>query len=175
MGHQPRRRRARGAGILLGVLVLVAVWVGRTAPTVAPLTQRSARAAVTRAVHDGLLEPRAAPVYAALNEVRARQGVVRLDLDATLVASAVRDACAIARGELALSGDDVRTTEAGAHHENTGLVIDDDPTTAARAMHEWWTHHRTHRRNRMDPGMTRYGVGACNAEDRTYYVERFAP
>lgn len=175
MGHQPRRRRARGAGILLGALVLVAVWVGRTPPTVGALAQPSARAAVTQRAPDATLEPRAAPVYAALDELRAREGVGRLELDATLVASAVRDACAIARGELALSGDDVRTTEAGAHHENTGLVIDDDPTAAAHAMHEWWTQHRTHSRNRMDPRATRYGVGACNADDRTYYVERFAP
>lgn len=175
MGHQPRRRRARGAGILLGVLVLVAVWIGRTPPTVGALALPSAHARAAQRVPDAVLEPRAAPIYAALNEVRAREEVGRLDLDATLVASAIRDACAIARGELALSGDDVRTTEAGAHDENIGLVIDDDPNAAARAMHEWWTHHRTHRRNRMDPRATRYGVGACNAEDRTYYVERFAP
>ncbi|CAN5914396.1 hypothetical protein BH23ACT10_BH23ACT10_16910 [soil metagenome] len=175
MDHQPRRRRARGAGVLLGVLLLIALGVGRTPPTAGPLGQRTARADTAQPAGNSTLDPRAEPVYRALNDTRTRAGLPAVTIDVDLVDSTVRDACAIARGEVALSGDRDRMTAAGGHRENTGMVIDDDPAAGAQTMHEWWSRARTHRRNRMDPRMTRYGVGACNAENRTYYVERFAP
>lgn len=174
MGHQPRRRRARGAGVLLGMLIVLAVGVGRMPPSAGPLVQRAARADTRIQAVTSALDPRTEPVYRALNRARAQEGLEAVDIDADLVTSAERDACAIARGDLALSGDQTRMVEAGGHRENTGLVIDDDPAAGAQTMHEWWTQTHTHRRNRMDPRVTRYGVGACNAEDRTYYVERFA-
>lgn len=174
MDHQPRRQRARGAGVLLGVLLLIALGAGRTPSTAGPLAQRAARADTAQPAGSSTLDPRAEPVYRALNDARTRAGLPAVTIDVDLVASAVRDACAIARGDVALSGDRDRMAEAGAHRENTGLVIDDDPTAGAQTMHDWWSHTRTHRHKRMDPRMTRYGVGACNAENRTYYVERFA-
>lgn len=174
MVHQPRRRRAHSAVVLLGVLVLAATLVGRVIAS--PRPPRTARADTPSAadVADGTLDQRAAPVFAALNTDRADAGLEPLALDDVLTRTAARDACAIARGDVPLSGDRERMTEAGGHSENVGMVIDDDPAAGARTMHDWWAHTRRHRRNRMDPGMVRYGIGACNAEDRTYYVERFA-
>jgi uncharacterized protein YkwD len=175
MGHQPRRGRARTAAVLLGVLLLAAMGMGRTPPAAGPLGQRSARAETMQPASDALLDARAEPVHRALNRARVRAGLPPVRIDEQLVASAVRDACAIARGDLSLSGDRDRMAEAGGHQENTGLVIDDDVAAGAQAMHDWWTHTHSHRRTRLNPRMTRYGVGACNAENRTYYVERFAP
>ena len=176
MGHQPRRQRARSAGVLLGLLVLIAIAVGRT--TAAPGHGPTARADIHLvAVADAAstpLDQRAEPVFAALNADRTDAGLAPLELDAELVETAARDACAIARGDVPLSGDRKRMVEAGGHRENVGMVIDDDPVAGARTMHDWWAHTHRHRRNRMDPEMDRYGVGACNSEDRTYYVERFA-
>lgn len=174
MGHQPRRRRARSAGVLLGLLVLAAVALGRIAavpghgPTARADTPAAADATGTP------LDQRAEPVFVALNADRGDAGLAPLQLDVELTETAARDACAIARGDVPLSGDRERLTEAGGHRENVGMVIDDDPVAGARTMHDWWAHTHRHRRNRMDPGMDRYGIGACNAEDRTYYVERFA-
>lgn len=174
MVHQPRRRRARSAGVLLGLLVLAAVTIGRMVavpghgPTARADTPLPAEAAGTT------LDQRAEPVFVALNADRADAGLAPLRLDAELTETAARDACAIARGDVPLSGDRTRMTEAGGHRENVGMVIDDDPVAGARTMHDWWAHTRRHRRNRMDPEMDRYGIGACNSEDRTYYVERFA-
>lgn len=174
MVHQPRRRRAHSAVVLLGVLVLAATLVGRGIAS--PHQPQTARAGTPSAadVADEALDQRAAPVFAALNTDRSDAGLEPLELDDVLTRTAARDACAIARGDVPLSGDRERMTEAGGHSENVGMVIDDDPVAGARTMHEWWANTRRHRRNRMDPGMVRYGIGACNAEDRTYYVERFA-
>ncbi|HSJ45656.1 MAG TPA: CAP domain-containing protein [Euzebyales bacterium] len=174
MVHQPRRRCARSAGVLLGLLVLAAVTIGRMVvvpghgPTARADTPPPAEAAGTT------LDQRAEPVFVALNVDRADAGLAPLRLHAELTETAARDACAIARGDVPLSGDRARMTEAGGHRENVGMVIDDDPVAGARTMHDWWAHTRRHRRNRMDPEMDRYGIGACNSEDRTYYVERFA-
>ncbi len=175
MAHRHRRRRARAASVLLGVLILVAFGMGRASSLTGPLAERAARAdTIQVAPGTSALEPRAEPVYVALNRERTRAGLATLKIDADLVATAARDACAMARGDIPLSGDRERLSEAGGHSENTGLVIDDDPDAGARTMHAWWTRTRVHRRDRMDPQMVRYGIGACNAEDRTYYVERFA-
>lgn len=174
MGHQPRRRRARSAGVLLGLLVLAAAAFGRV--VAAPGHGPTAHAA-TSAPAGGTTTPldqRAAPVFVALNADRSDAGLAPLELDDQLTETAERDACAIARGDVPLSGDRERMTEAGGHRENVGMIIDDDPVAGARTMHDWWAHTVRHRRNRMDPTMDRYGIGACNDEDRTYYVERFA-
>lgn len=173
MPHQPRRRRAQGAGIVLGVLVLAAILFGRTSPLLGTPTARAGTSPPERTGPQ--LDPRTEPVFVALNRERIRSGLPDLDLDAELIATSSRDACAIARGELALSGDEERTAEAGGRRENLGMVIDEDPAAGARTMHDWWAHTRRHRLQRMDPQMVRYGIGACNAEDRTYYVERLAP
>jgi uncharacterized protein YkwD len=174
MGHQPRRRRAHSAGVLLAVLVLSAVAFGRVvaAPGHGPTAHAAAVTPAGGATTP--LDQRAEPVFVALNADRADAGLTRLELDDRLTDTAERDACAIARGDVPLSGDRERMTEAGGHHENVGMVIDDDPDAGARTMHDWWAHTVRHRRNRMDPAMGRYGIGACNDEDRTYYVERFA-
>jgi uncharacterized protein YkwD len=178
MGHQPRRRRARSAGVLLGLLVLAASAFGRM--MAAPGHGSTARAdtgavAVTVANPAAArLDQRAEPVFVALSAERADAGLAPLELDVGLIETAARDACAIARGDVPLSGDRERMTAAGGHRENVGMVIDDDPVEGARTMHDWWAHTHRHRRNRMDPEMGRYGIGACSAEDRTYYVERFA-
>jgi uncharacterized protein YkwD len=44
---------------------------------------------------------------------------------------------------------------------------------AATAMHDWWMQSQETRSIRLTPGFTRYGVGACSADDRVYYAERF--
>jgi uncharacterized protein YkwD len=175
MSHQPRRRRARSAGVLLGLLVLAVVALGRTVGMSGQVPAAQAASPTMADVRVPALDQRAEPVFVALNTDRAEAGLPRLELDSGLTTTAARDACAIARGEVPLSGDRERMTEAGGHRENVGMVIDEDPAAGARTMHDWWAHTRRHRRNRMDPEMDRYGIGACNSEDRTYYVERFAP
>lgn len=177
MGHQPRRRHARSAGVLLGLLALAAVAFGRmvAAPGHVPTASADTSAVVATDIASTTLDQRAEPVFVALNADRADAGLAPLELDVELIETAARDACAIARGDLPLSGDRERMTEAGGHRENVGMVIDDDPVAGARTMHDWWAHTVRHRRNRMDPEMDRYGIGACNDEERTYYVERFAP
>ncbi len=175
MVHQPRRRRARAAGLLLAVLVLAGVLIGRQ-PASGPLGQPQARAAtVDTPAPSATLDARTAPVFAALNRERAEAGLAELDLDAELADEAAGDACAIVRGDMALSGDADRLSAQGDARENVGLVVDDDPVTGATAMHEWWAGTREHRRDRMDPRMARYGIGACGDGDRTYYVERLTP
>lgn len=177
MVHQPRRRRARVAALLLGALLMVVVVVGRQASD-GPLTQPPARAATDgepTTAATALLDTHTAPVFAALNRERAEAGLPALALDAGLVEDAASAACAMARGDLALSGD---ASEAGtdeAVRDNVGLVIEEDPAAGASAMHAWWAGTREHRRDRMDPAAARYGIGACGDGDRTYYVERLTP
>jgi uncharacterized protein YkwD len=177
MVHQPRRRRARVAVLLLGALLVVGVVVGRRA-TDGPLSQPPARAATggepTEAA-TALLDARTAPVFAALNRERAEGGLPPLVLDEALVDDAASAACAIARGDMALSGEAMEDGTGDAVRENVGLVIEEDPAAGAMAMHGWWTGAREHRRDRMDPAATRYGIGACGDGDRTYYVERLTP
>lgn len=174
MVHQPRRRRARSAGALLGVLVLAALTFGRVVATPGHGPAAQAATAPPAGALTAVLDARTEPVFVALNVDRGRAGLTPLALDERLTDTAARDACAIARGDVPLSGDRERMTEAGGHRENVGMVIDDDPAAGARTMRDWWAHTVRHRRNRMDPEMARYGIGACNDEDRTYYVERFA-
>jgi uncharacterized protein YkwD len=172
MVQQSRRRRARAAGVLLGVLVVVAVIAMRESAPTGP--GGAARAATTTDEVMSPLGPRTAPIFVALNADRAEAGLEPLTLDTDLTSTAAADACAIARGEVPLSGDPQRTATAGADTENTGLMIDDDIVSGAQRMHEWWATTRQHRTIRMDPAVSRYGVGACAGTDRTYYVERFA-
>lgn len=175
MVHQPRRRSARTAGILLGALVLAGVLIGRL-PAGGSLGQVPARAATADTpVTATVLDARTAPVFAALNRERGDAGLPTLDLDAELVDDAASDACAIVRGDMALSGAAGRLAATGDVRENVGLVVDDDPAAGALTMHEWWAGTREHRRDRMDPQMSRYGIGACGDGDRTYYVERLTP
>jgi uncharacterized protein YkwD len=171
MVQHSRRRRARAAGVLLGVLVVVAVIAVRES---APVGAGGGAQAATSADVVSSLGPRTEPIFVALNADRADAGLAPLDLDAELSTTATADACAIARGDVPLSGDEQRTMTAGADSENTGLTIDDDVASGAQRMHEWWATTRQHRMIRMDPEVDRYGVGACAAADRTYYVERFA-
>lgn len=175
MVHQPRRRHARTAAVLLGVLVVTGVLLGRLAAD-GPLGQRPARAATADTpVAATTLDAQTAPVFAALNRERADAGLSPLDLDDELVDDAASDACAMVRGDLALSGAGDRPAADGGVRENVGLVVDDDPSAAALTMHEWWAATNEHRRDRMDPHMARYGIGACGDGDRTYYVERLSP
>lgn len=172
MIQQSRRRRARAAGVLLGVLVVVAVIVVRESAPAGPGGR--ARAATSAGDAATSLDPRTEPIFVALNADRADAGLAELTLDAELSTTAATDACAIARGDVPLSGDEHRMATAGADSENTGLMIDDDIASGAQRMHEWWATTRRHRIIRMDPAVVRYGVGACAGVDRTYYVERFA-
>jgi uncharacterized protein YkwD len=172
MVQQSRRRRARAAGVLLGVLLVVAVIVVRESAPAGP--GGGAQAATTTADVESPLGPRTEPIFVALNADRADAGLAPLTLDVDLASTAATDACAIARGDVPLGGDEHLTTTAGAHGENTGLMIDDDVMSGAQRMHEWWATTHQHRTIRMDPTAGRYGVGACAAADRTYYVERFA-
>lgn len=154
------------------MLIVLAVGAGRVAaPDAAGAT------AGTDATGDdaaATLDQRTEPVYVALNAERRDAGLPDLELDATLVASAANDACAVARGDLPLSGDRTRMLAAGGDSENLGLVIDNDPTAGAQIMNDWWASSHRHRRTRMEPELRRYGIGACAGADRTYYVERFA-
>lgn len=172
MTHQPRRHHARAAGVVLALLVVLAAAADHgTSPDRPGATARAATATLQA---DAGLEPRTAPVFVALNVEREDEGLTRLELDADLVSGAIRDACAIARGDVPLSGDRTRMADAGGEFENVGMVIDDDPDAAARTMHSWWATTQRHRATRMQPELRRYGVGACTGADRTYYVERFA-
>jgi uncharacterized protein YkwD len=173
MVYQPRRRAARLSGLLLCSMIIVGLLPGMTATLRAGAESAGAAAEVPPAEATGL-DAQALPIFTALNRVRARSDLPELGLDEALVDSAERDACAIARGELPLSGNEARLAEAGGQRENVGLVVETDPVRGARAMHDWWTQSRTHRADRMDPGMHRYGIGVCTNEERTYYVERFA-
>jgi len=173
MVYQPRRHAARLTGLLLcsmGILGLLLGMPGRLGAGTGS-TRAAAEVPPTQATG---LDAQALPIFTALNRVRARSDLPELDLDEALVDSAERDACAIARGEMPLSGDEARLAEAGGERENVGLVVETDPARGAWAMHEWWTQSRAHRADRLDPGMHRYGIGACTNEERTYYVERFA-
>ena len=172
MVHQPRRKTTRLAGVLLGGVIAIGLLLGLTEPMGAGTRTASA---AEEAVPAGFeLDAETLPVYQALNRVRSDAGLPELALDDGLIASAQRDACAIARGELQLSGTEERLAEAGGQLENVGLVVDDDPASGAAVMHDWWTQKPEHRADRLDPDMRRYGIGACTDQERTYYVERFA-
>lgn len=172
MVHQPRRRAARLAGLLACGAVVVGMLLGVAGPPgSAPVRFAAADDAPPT---DGWLDPETQLVFNALNRLRARSDLARLDLDRALVESAERDACAIARGELQLSGNPERLVAAGGELENVGLVVEEDPLVGARTIHEWWTRTPEHQVDRLDPDMRRYGIGACVADGRTYYVERFA-
>ena len=173
MVHQPRRKTTRLAGLLLGGVIAIGLLLGLTEPMGAGTrTASAAEEAVPAAGSE--LDAETLPVYQALSRVRSDAGLPELMLDDGLIASAQRDACAIARGELQLSGTEERLAEAGGQLENVGLVVDADPASGATAMHDWWTQKPGHRADRMDPDMRRYGIGACTDQERTYYVERFA-
>lgn len=173
MTHQPRRHHARAAGVVLALLVVLAAAADHgTSPDRPGATAQAAATAILQ--RDAGLEPRTAPVFIALNAEREDQGLTRLELDDDLVSGAIRDACAIARGDLPLSGDRARMADAGGDFENVGMVIDNDPDAAARTMHSWWATTQRHRATRMRAALQRYGIGACTGADRTYYVERFA-
>lgn len=173
--HQPRRRTARLAGLLLCGVVVVGMLPGLAGAVGSASGSTSGSAADTAALagSDGLDEE-ARVVFAALNRVRARSNLPELQLERVLIDSAERDACAIARGELPLSGDRGRLAEAGGQRENVGMVVETDPAAGAQTMHEWWSQADEHRADRMDPRMHRYGIGVCTNDERTYYVERFA-
>jgi uncharacterized protein YkwD len=166
MVHQPRRTTTRLAGLLLGGVIAVGLLLGVTGPLTGA-GARSASAAEDPVAAGADLDADTRPIYQALSRLRSRADLPALDLDEGLTESAERDACAIARGELQLSGNEER--------QNVGLVVDDDPDSGAAAMHDWWTQTAGHRADRMDPDMRRYGIGACTDQERTYYVERFAP
>jgi uncharacterized protein YkwD len=176
MVHQARRRRIRTAGLLLCGVIVVGLVLAEAAPLPGPYGPPRARAAeqVRSATPRSALDSSSQPIYDALNQARGRANLPRLDLDESLIATAQRDACAIARGEVPLSSDKGRLAEAGAERENVGLVIEDDPVTGAHTMQKWWTDSVEHRRDRMDADMRRYGVASCTLQDRTYFVERFA-
>ncbi|HSK91215.1 MAG TPA: CAP domain-containing protein [Euzebyales bacterium] len=170
MVHQPRRRTARLAGLALCGVIMLGLLLGMTRPSAVG----SARAQVPDDAAAAALDSDALRIYRALNRLRDRTGLPALAVDDDLVDSAERDACAIARGEVRLSGSAGRLEESGGQRENVGLVVEDDPALGARTMHDWWTRSRDHRTDRLDPDMRRYGIGTCVDQDRTYYVERFA-
>jgi uncharacterized protein YkwD len=173
MVHQPRRTATRLAGLLLGGVIAVGLLLGMTGPLTGA-GARSASAAEDTVAAGADLDADTRPLYQALSRLRSRADLPALSLDEDLTESAERDACAIARGELQLSGNEERLAESGAQRENVGLVVDDDPVSGAAAMHDWWTQTPAHRADRLDPDMRRYGIGACTAQERTYYVERLA-
>lgn len=181
MGTPLRRRRTRGAGVLLTTLALLVAVVTLMSRGDAP-GQTVARAATTATVDRGerargphdALDVRTAPIYRGLRRERADAGLPALRPHDGLMEASARDACAVARGEIPLSGDADRLAAAGGDGENVGMVVDDDPLAGARAMRDWWSRTRFHRSTRMDRTHTHYGIGACAAGDRTYYVERFA-
>lgn len=173
MVHAPRRHASRLAGLILCGVVMAGLLVGMAGPLSGSTPSAAAIENVT-APGSGRLDVDTQPVFVALNRLRTQSGLRTLVLHVALVESAERDACAIARGELQLSGDAARLAEAGGERENVGLVVDDDPVMGARTITDWWTRTPDHRVDRMDPGMRRYGIGACTVQERTYYVERFA-
>ena len=180
MGQQPRRRRTRGAGVLLGALTLLLALVGLVTRGPAPVEMAAQAATVTpdgpnpRGRPHHALDVRTAPIFRGLRRERAAASLPPLRPHDGLMAASARDACALARGDVPLSGDAERLAAAGGDSENVGMVIDNDPLAGARAMRDWWSDTQIHRRTRMDRTLTHYGIGACNAGDRTYYVERFA-
>lgn len=177
MVYRPRRHTARLAALLLcgvvGAGLPLAVG-GTSLGTGAWSASAAERRAGQQDTGEANLDTYALPVFTALNRARADAGLSTLTIDDGLVESAERDACAMARGELPLSGSAGRLEEAGGQRENVGLVVDPDPVSGAHTIHEWWTHTPDHRADRMDPEMQRYGVGTCVDEERAYYVERFA-
>lgn len=178
MVYRPRRHTARLAALLLCGIVGAGLplAVGSTLLGTGVWSASAAeREGSNQATGEADLDAYARPVLTALNRTRASAGLPTLTIDDALVESAERDACAMARGELPLSGSASRLAEAGGNRENVGLVVDPDPASGARTIHEWWTQRPGHRADRMDPEMHRYGVGTCIDEERAYYVERFAP
>jgi uncharacterized protein YkwD len=174
MGYQPRRSAARLITLLLCGVITVWFLLGMTSTLARSRARADDRNTDVSPARTAGLDVPTAPVFLMLNEARARSELAVLTIDQNLVASAERDACAMARGELPLSEHEGRLEEAGAQRENVGLVVDTDPDVGARTMHEWWNRSREHREDRMDPAMHRYGIGACTDAERTYYVERFA-
>lgn len=173
MVHRPRRALTRLAGLSLSGVVVTALLLGLAGPLAAPGTP-AASAAQDLPPAGVDIDGEALPVYQALAELRAAEGLPALAVHDRLVDSAERDACAMARGELQLTGSEQRLAEAGGQRENVGLVVDTDPDSGAQTMHDWWSSTPEHRADRMDPAMRHYGIGACRDQDRTYYVERFA-
>jgi uncharacterized protein YkwD len=93
-------------------MIIVGLLPGMTTTLRAGAESAGAAAEVPPAEAAGL-DAQALPIFTALNRVRARSDLPELALDETLVDSAERDACAIARGELPLSGNESRLAEAG--------------------------------------------------------------
>jgi len=104
-------------------------------------------------------------VVAMLGSARQGAGAPRLQIDATLVDDARDRACEMAQGTTPLVSED--------DTENIGLVVEPEPGTAARTMHDWWMETPRSRDVRLTEAFTRYGVGACTAGERVYYAERF--
>jgi uncharacterized protein YkwD len=52
--------------------------------------------------------------------------------------------------------------------------VEPEPDVAGAAMHDWWMQSSDTRDIRLTAGFTRYGVGACSADDRVYYSEHFS-
>ncbi|HSK97594.1 MAG TPA: CAP domain-containing protein [Euzebyales bacterium] len=104
-------------------------------------------------------------VLGLLTAERDDMGAPHLEVDADLVRSARERACTMASGATPLLAED--------DTENIGLVVEIEPDPAATAMHDWWMQSAETRSIRLADGFTRYGVGACPADDRVYYSERF--
>lgn len=105
-------------------------------------------------------------IVSLLTDARQAAGAPQLRVDAALVDGAREHACTMAQGATPLVAED--------DAENVGLVVEPEPDAASEAMHDWWMQSEQARSVRMADAFVRYGVGACTADDRVFYAERFA-
>lgn len=112
-------------------------------------------------------------IFDLLSRARAEAGVPALQLDPELAASARSFSCEMASGAAPFAHDADKIRAAGANGENIAFGTFSEAEAAQRA-HELWMDSPDHRENRMSPGFTTYGVGACSEGHRIYFTERFA-
>lgn len=105
-------------------------------------------------------------IFDTLNATRTQAGLAKLSLSADISDGARAWSCDMAR-----SGNfrhaDLRA--AGVNGENIAWGY-----RSAADVHEGWMNSAGHRRNRMSPDWTKYGVGVCeDSAGQRFYTERF--
>ncbi len=141
----------------------------------AGLAQRNSQASGR---DSGNMHAEAGRIFALANEVRAQEGVGRLDWDPALADAALQHCLRMAaegpishqyNGEPDVS---TRTAQAGAHYS----VIEENVAMgpSADSIHEQWMHSPGHRANLLSPDVDRVGIAVVAARGELYAVADYS-